>query len=1050
MGDAMPPHNSQCPLALRLFGPFDLRLHGEPLSALRTRKHQWLLALLALRQDRQVDRDWLAATLWPESPASQALYNLRRCLSDLRSALGSEGERLRASAARSMSLSLANATVDVLAFDAAIARGDAASLEEAVSLYRGPLLEGCTLEWVLAERLEREMAYLAILETLAAQAMARQDAAAAIRYLRLVVVTDPLRESAQRALMEALAAGGDIAAATLAYREYRLYLHRALNTEPAPETGALFQQIRKQAQSGSQKETSAASRRTAPSLPGRLPLPLTGFVGREQELTEIAGLLASHRLVTLLGPGGMGKTRLAIQVARRLVGNYPDGAWFVDLTGLSDAAQMPQAISAVLGVQEGTGRPLLEALADHLSGKQMLLVLDNFEHLVEAGAVIARGLLGRAPELTCLVTSRQKLDVEGEHEYVVAPLLTPGLPGTPERLLEFESVQLFVERAQAVRPDFQITDANTTAVAALCDRLEGLPLAIELAAARGAVLTPAQMLAQLERRLDFLRSRRRDISERHRTLRAVIDSSYLRLPGSLQRFFSRLSVFRGGWTLEAAEEVCEEPEALEYLEALREVSLVLAEVETDNAEIRFRMLETLREYAEEKLKPEDRAGLKERHRDHFLKLAEEAEEAIAGTEQARWLRRLEQEHDNMRASLQYCLEEDARDAVKGLRLVAGLFQFWWHRGHWSEGRAYCERALVQTGAQERSKWRARALCAAADIAGNQGDYDAAQRRYEEAMAISREIGDRQGSAGSLSSLACMAHERGDLEKALALHTQCLHLRRELGDKSGMAASLLNLGSWRAAHGDREEAQRLLEEALAISGEVGNQALEAVILNTIGNMVLELGRSDEARSLYEQALLLNRDLEDKRGIAASLVNLGNVAANLQEAAAARAYYEESLFLNRELGNRLGVAIVLVNLGKFVYDQGDYAAARDYLGECLKLCQQMEAKYLAADALESITTLYRAQGQVERAVRFFAAAQALRETLSSSRPPLEQEKLDRALEALLATLGEEAFESVWEQGRAMTLEEAIIAALDDESASNGGPIQGPEPSAHPDNR
>ncbi|HLV81487.1 MAG TPA: BTAD domain-containing putative transcriptional regulator, partial [Chthonomonadaceae bacterium] len=619
---AMQHNGSVRPLALRLFGPLDVRLNDAPFPRLRIRKCQWILALLALRHDREIHRDWLAGTLWPESEASQALYNLRRCLSDLRSALGSEGERLASPTTRTVCLSLADASVDVLAFDAAIARGDVASLEEAVLLYRGPLLEGCTEEWILAERQEREHAYLAALETLAAQAMAHRDQAVAARYLRLVVVTDPLRESAQCALLEALAACGDMAAATLAYREYRLYLYRTLHTEPAPETSALFQQIRNRAQEKIAPETSSSSCLDTPSFAGRLPLPLTGFVGRGEELAEITRILSAARLVTLVGPGGVGKTRLAIQVARQLAGQISDGAWFVDLAGLSDSAQLPQAIASVLKVQEEREQLLLEVLGNYLSGKQMLVVLDNFEHLVEGGAIIVQGLLERAPGLTCLVTSRQWLGLEGEQEFPVAPLLTPRLPGTPERLLEFGSVQLFVERAQAVRPDFQLTDANATAVAAICDRLEGIPLAIELAAARVAVLTPAQILAHLEHRLDFLMSRRHGIADRHRTLRAAIEGSYRLLPSPLQSLFSRLSVFRGGWTLEAAQEVCEEPEALDPLEQLREASLVVAEVEADSTEIRFRMLETIREFAAEKLKPEWAADLRERHRDYFLALAE--------------------------------------------------------------------------------------------------------------------------------------------------------------------------------------------------------------------------------------------------------------------------------------------------------------------------------------------------------------------------------------------------------------------------------------------
>ncbi|HZT43605.1 MAG TPA: tetratricopeptide repeat protein [Chthonomonadaceae bacterium] len=1039
MIDATQHNPSICPLVIRLFGPFDVRLHGKLLPYLRTRKGQWLLALLALRHDRPVDRDWLAGTLWPESPASQALYNLRRSLSDLRRALGSEGARLASPTARTICLSLTDARTDVSLFDAAIARGDAASLEEAVSLYRGPLLEGCTLEWVVAERRERELAYLAALETLAAQAMAHQEVATATHYLRLVVATDPLRESAQRALLEALAADGDLAAATLAYREFRLYLHRELNAEPAPETSALFQQIRNRTQDSLQKETPSESLRAPSSLPGPLPLPLTGFVGRAQEITDITGLLASTRLVTLMGPGGVGKTRLAIQLARQLAGNYPAGVGFVDLAGLTDAAQIPQAIASVLGVRERKP-PLFEALIEHLRGRQLLLVLDNFEPLVDEGAVFVRGLLERTSGLTCLVTSRQRLGVEGEQEFVVAPLLTPSLPGTPERLLEFPSVQLFVDRAQAAQADFRLTHANAPIIAAICHRLEGIPLAIELAAARIVVITPAQMLAELERRLDFLRSRRRDITERHRSLRAALEASYRQLPSSLQRFFSRLSVFRGGWTLEAARTVCEEPLALDYLEALREASFVLAEVETDSAEIRFRMLETLREYAEEKLTPEDRTGLKERHRDYFLTLAEAAEEALVSTEQARWLHRLEQEHDNLRAALQHCLEDEDRDVVKGLRLVASLFRFWHHRGHWSEGHAWCERVLGQRDAQEGTQWRAKALCVAAFIEIHQGDYNTAQAHYEEALAISREIEDRSGIAGSLGELGSIAHTQGNLEEAQALYTQSLQLHRELGNRFGAARPLLQLGVMRASQGEWKEAQSLYEEALALNREAGNRAWEAICLNYLGNLVLDQGRYEEARSLYEQALVLNRDLEDKRGIAASLVNLGNAAAHLQEAAAARAYYEESLFLNRELGARHGVAIVLDNLGPFLCDQGDYAAARDYLVECLELCQELGTKWIAVTALEGMAAWARAQGQVERAVRLVAATGALREAFSFPRPPQDQEKVGRHLAALRADAGEEAFSAAWEEGLAMTLDQAVASALADETGCNSESIRG----------
>ncbi|HLV81822.1 MAG TPA: tetratricopeptide repeat protein, partial [Chthonomonadaceae bacterium] len=526
-------------------------------------------------------------------------------------------------------------------------------------------------------------------------------------------------------------------------------------------------------------------------------------------------------------------------------------------------------------------------------------------------------------------------------------------------------------------------------------------------------------------RFELLASKKRDKGERHRSLWAAIEWSYHLLPPALQPFFAHLSVFRGGWTLEAAEAVCEEASALDYLSQLRAHSLIIAEESREV--LRFRMLETIQEFAAEILTPEDQEALKDRHRDHFLGLAEQTETAFFSAEQAGWLDRIEQEHDNMRAALRRCLEGEGRDAVKGLQLVASLSLFWSVRGHLSEGWAWCERVLAQHGAQEPTRWRAKALWRAASLASEQGDYDAAQAFDAESLAIYRAIGDRRSTAGPRGDLGKIAVRRGDLAEAQALYTQNLQIYRELGDRAEIAASLTNLG-WVLMHrGEEGPAQSFLSEALTLHREAGNRVREALCLNHLGSLAEHQGRLEEARSLHEQSLAIRRNLEDKNGIAASLCNLGNVVKLLQEEAMACSYYEESLSLVRQLGDRHQLAITLVNLGGTLGDHGDPAAGRDYLVECLQLCRQLNAQRVAAYALEAFARIAQMRAEAERAARLWAAAHALREAISCPHPPPDRERLDRYLAALREDLGEEAFTAAWEEGMVLTLDQAAVLAL-----------------------
>jgi predicted ATPase len=648
---------------------------------------------------------------------------------------------------------------------------------------------------------------------------------------------------------------------------------------------------------------------------------------------------------------------------------------------------------------------------------------------------VVQALLSRVPELTVLVTSRRVLGLNAEREFPLAPLPTPEGGEVPERLSLYDSVALFLDRAQQVRPDFQVTRGNAPAIAELVHRLEGIPLAIELAAARAPVLTPAQMLAQLEDRFGFLVSRRHDQSGRHRTLRAAVDWSFQLLAPELQRFFGRLCVFRDGWTTAAAEAVCEEPLALDFLALLRECSLVLSEESTGTGAMRFRMLETLREYGGELLSPKEHALLRRHHRDFFLKMAQEADGNLAGPEQALWLERLEREQENLRAALDFCLEssrEAPEGAPAGLRLGAALFRFWLVRGHLSEGRRRYTALLAQPGAQEPTEARGSVLNGAGTLALEQGDYPAARSLFEESLALRRRLGDKAGLASSLNNLGALSCDHGDYPAARPLFEESLALRRELGDKGGLAQSLNNLGSVAYDHGDPSGARPLYEESVALRRELGDKAGLASSLNNLGNVARYQGDYLAARSLYGESLALRREVGHKAGVALSLHNLGITAAEQGDYPGARSLFLESLALRRELDDKGGVGASLVNLGPLLAKEEDVAGARACLAECLTLCRELPDRRFAASTLEGLARLADTQGRRERAARLYGAAQALRAVIGFPLPPITRERNERDLAKLEALLGPESYAAAFAAGQSLSFQRALDDALDDGGA------------------
>jgi predicted ATPase/DNA-binding SARP family transcriptional activator len=725
---------------------------------------------------------------------------------------------------------------------------------------------------------------------------------------------------------------------------------------------------------------------------GHLPPSFTRFFGRAAEIARLTALLQADevRLVTLTGPGGTGKTRLALEAARCLAEPLSGAAWFVPLADLPDPSLIAAAIADAIDLPRSGDIAPLEQVVEALSQQSSLLVLDNFEHLAEVGGAVVQGLLGRVSQLTCLVTSRRVLDLSGEREFAVSPLPTPPSAGTPEQLSLCESVQLFTDRAQAVRPDFQITTANAAPVAELCHRLEGIPLALELAAARLSVLTPRQMLSQLEHRFDFLVSRRKDMPDRHRTLRAAVEWSFRLLPPELQRFFARLSVFRGGWTAESAASVCDEEAALEALARLRECSLVLATEEAGR--MRFRMLETLREYAQEQISPSEQDTLSRRHALYFVALAEDGATQRGGEEHTVWLDRLQAEQDNLRSVLGWSAQR-AESAEIGLRLGGALWWFWMERGNLTEGRG-CLSALLALPEPVTGRCtpaRALAQYCAGLLAHYQSDYPGARRHLEESLQIWRECG-------------------GDW---------------------GIAAALNLLGAVARAQGAYAQARTAYQESLIIHQQYNTPENVAVALNSLAAVAQDQGDAAGARAFCWRAGEIWRAQDIVWGRAWSLQVLGLVAADEGDPETAFALLEESLALRRPIGSARIIAELLVNLGNVACALGKNAEARVFLEESLTIRLKepdpwMDRRGIAA-GLEGLAAVAGVQRQSERAARLLGAASALRERIGTVLTPAREADHDRHVQAARQALGVEGFTRAWDAGQALPPEQAVAEAL-----------------------
>src|SRR5215218_854024 len=984
------PQGGGAPQTLRiwLLGGFRISVGSRSIAEeeWHLRKAGSLLKVLALSPGHRLHREQAMELLWPELDPKAALNNLHYALHVARRTLEpSAGAASGYLHLRGESLALSSVGpvwVDVEAFEEAAITArhsrEPAAYRAAIDLYSGELLPQDRYEaWAEERRAQLRGVYLSLLLELAALYEERKEFGEAIEALGRAVAEDPTHEDAHAALIRLYALLGRRREALRQYERLREALFTEFGAEPEAPTVHLHEEI--WAGTFPPAHSPLAADYSSEELPAagdggkhNLPLARTRFIGRERETLEVKRLLAMTRLLTLTGVGGSGKTRLAIKVASDLAGAYPDGAWLVELAALSEGELVPQAVAQALGVREQPGRPLTETLKDTLRARKMLLVVDNCEHLIEAVVRLVDVLLDSCPGLRVLATSRETLSAAGEVAWVVPSLTVPDpqRPSTPQELEGYESVRLFVDRASQRDPSFVFTSRNGPAVAQVCRRLEGIPLAIELAAARIGVLSVEQIAERLDDSLRLLTAGGRTAVPRHRTLRATLEWSHELLGQPERKLFRRLSVFAGGLTLEAAEAVgagdgIEQHDVLDLLSKLVDKSLVVTEASPgEEGALRHRMLEPIRQNGRERLEESGEAQrVRERHTEYYLALAEGADAQGADRElnaarPVAWLKRMESEHANLRAALSWSLDMDdetdgGRAAQLGLRLAVALWWFWHTHDYLSEGRRYLERALSGRSDPTMTSWRARALNATAGLALYQADYGASKALMEEALVLYRELGDKEGIAAGLTDLGLVA---------------------VLGQRDDIPL------------------QAVLEELGELKPELKNRNTLAYLLMLEGMIALRRGELEHSVTLHEQ----------------------------------------SLELFREIHNTQGIITCLGHLGLLALIRGDYESAPTLLRESLRLAWQLDYKQSIQHCLYTLACVTACRQQPVRAARLWGAVEGMEKAYGAHLTPiiLSLTNYEGHLSGGRSQLGEEGFAVAWAKGKAMSLGQAIEYALSDE--------------------
>ena len=917
-------------LEVRLLGKFDVRRDGKTI-VITSRPAQSLFAYLIMNAGTAHRREKLAGMLWPDSLEGTARDNLRHALWRVRKALPSqpEAEYLLAD---DLSISF-NASTEYWLDAAELEKvSENASTDELIAVlseYQGELLLGFHDEWIVLERehlnsiFEHHMARLMSLLQEEERWLDILDWGE--RWIKLGKTPEP----AYRALMSAHAAQGDMYKVAAMYERCVKSL-KELGIEPSEQTKKLYENLKLGI--GTPKSVFLSTKVPAKKTSSNMPVPLTSFVGREKELKEITRLLSSSRLLTLTGPGGVGKTRLAIRAASDAIQEFPDGVFWVDLAGLSDANLIPQEIARSLKVRELPMEPMIETLGNYLVSKDLLIVLDACEHLIEASAKCVEQLLAACPKLKILASSRERLGIFNETVWHVPSLPLPELKQNPslKEIQGFASIQLFITRAGSINSDFSLSDLNARPVAQICNQLDGMPLAIELAAARAEMLTVDQIASRLNNRFSVLTSGSRTAMQRHQTLRATIDWSHDLLTEPERVLFRRLAVFAGGFTLEAAEAVCslgelEGSDILDLLGRLIDKSLVIVEQTTTTGETRYRLLETIHQYALEKLSGMgEEPAIRDQHLEFYLNLAETSERYIFGNESILWFNRLDNELDNLRAAMDSAT--NTGKAVATLRMAGALVYFWLAHGPLSEWHDRIRRALSLPEGMERTSARAKALNGIGYLYWV--DINPTDRRseLEEALSIGRELGDPWNTATALRNLGLLENIQGNYSQARLFLEQSLEIWREIGPEWKLESSriLTFLGDVALNQGEEERARSLYEETAAILREHGDKNFLAYSARRLGQLACRRGDYEKAIAFCKESLILNQKVGDRRGVLACIAGFAAIAV-------ARGKFEHAARLMAAVENQLAsIGTRLLQLDKFEYER-NLAFLREQLDE-----------------------------------------------------------------------------------------------------------------------
>ena len=1018
-------------LVLQFLGLPQLHLEATPVVTDR-RKAIALLAYVAVndmgRASQRYSRESLSALFWPDYEQAKAFSNLRRTIWEVHQAIG---EHWLIADRESVHLNAdAEIELDVARFQDLLSQSRQQSdpalrislLIEATKLYRNHFLTAFSLkdaypfnEWAFAESEDLRRQLAEAITTLSEDYCTLGQAEQAIPHARRLISLDPLNESSHRQLMEVYIQAGQHSAALKQYQACEQILRKELGLNPQPETLTLYKKIRK----GDIKPAQVIKSTEIVTPKHNLPSQLSTFIGREKEQVEIINLIAKNRLVTLAGTGGIGKTSLALQVGHKLLNEYPHGAWFTGLDSLSDPTLIPQTVASVFDIRVRSDRPVIEKLINVLHNKTTLLIIDNCEHLLEACAQLITTLLQSCPNIKILATSREVLHVAGEATYQMQSLSMPEQSeGSLVKLTEYESIRLFIERAALALASFALTNDNARSVIDICRKVDGIPLAIELAAARVNILQVKEILKQLQNSFALLSSDGQTTLPRRRTLQASMDWSWGLLSETEQIFLRQLSVFAGGWTLESAQAVCD-GDVLGLTSALVKKSLIVVNQETGR-ETRYHFHEIVRQYMRERLiESGEEESIQTRHLKYFLQLSEQAETALRGPMQVKWYERLNDERDNVRAALEWAAKIDVEAGL----YIAGRLNAFWEGYDIRGGERWLEEFIQKPESKSYPRAKAKALFAQANFLFLDERSAEANAAAQECLDLYQACGDKQGE---IDGLLISALQIENVVQGKKLLQRALVLAQSIDDKWRQAYLLAALG-W----GMLEDKQYIhLKQALKMFQEVGDLYNIAGLMAELGRLEMLKDNIESAQKLLNEAVLLIRPLNLKNPMAHVLQAYGRIAAIKGDYEQAYADLQESAAIYEEQGIRLAYLFSRAHLGYLALYRGNITEAHEIFIETLQIFFNDKNEIGVAFTLEGLAGLFVAVGKPEIAAPLIGWADGVREKISDPRPVLEQADVDKIIAACIAKLGEVAFSDAYDEGQKMSLDEAVAYALEED--------------------